>query len=197
MCILRFLHVSWVFSFLSLKFLFLPSKLLFFFEILFDALEYSKFSFLPSIFWNLIASSRAFEIPHNAPIIYFWNSINYPSLFSDFLLTSLLLCLCIFYPPLLIFSFLVLSSSSSSESRMTLSSFVYFFSSIMPSIFLWLWCSWRRSSSDSPTHPLAFSHPEHSSIVVRPHTTRSSTVSCSPIVPTQGSLCVSNRVPRH
>ena len=59
----------------------------------------------------------------------------------------------------------------------------------------WLWCWRRRSSSDFATHPSASLHPECSLVVVRPHRTRNSTVSCSPIVPTPRNLCVSIRVP--
>ena len=58
----------------SLKFLFLPSSFLFIFYIY----------ILPSDFWNLIASSRAFETPHNALELF---SLHTPLLFVPFLLS--------------------------------------------------------------------------------------------------------------
>ena len=61
----------------------------------------------------------------------------------------------------------------------------------------WLWCLRRKSFSDFPKHPSAFSHPECSSGVVRPHMTRTTRELCSPIIPRLGSLYVSIRVLCH
>ena len=88
-----------------LKFWLLPSTFL-------------KISLLPSSFWNSNGRPCAFEIPHNALIVYFWNSLICPFLFFPFLLflfctdTYIALLLLLLCPSLVSSQFLFLPSAS-------------------------------------------------------------------------------------
>ena len=123
MCILQFHHVSWVFCFLYP----LVSEIFIF------TLKLLKFYILPSDFWNLIASSRAFEISLYAlELLKF--SFHTPLLFVYLWISNLRIDWGIF-PLLRLLSFSIVAFCSSSFNSSSFSLWCFLFLTCISSLF--------------------------------------------------------------